>query len=179
MKFKNIIKHFKLITNHKWVVFKLCCKVGESWRGFLHDFSKYTPTEFGEGVKYYVGTHSPITEAKKDLGYSKAWLHHKGRNKHHLEYWVDISAPNPTPIIPYKYAVEMICDKLAAGIIYQGKNWVKEYQLQYWNKERQYIRVNKKTEDFITEVFEQVAQNGIEKTLIKENIKGLYKKYCE
>ena len=97
MYFKNIFLHFKLITHHRWLVFKLCCKVGEPWRGFVHDLSKYSPTEFFEGVKYYTGTCSPITEAKKDKGYSRAWLHHKGRNKHHAEYWIDDTAPDPAP----------------------------------------------------------------------------------
>ncbi len=179
MKFKNIIKHFILITHHKWVVFKLCCKVGEPWRGFWHDFSKYSPTEFWESAKYYVGTHSPITEAKKDKGYSEAWLHHKGRNRHHAEYWVDDRAPDSTPVIPYKYTVEMLCDKLAAGIIYEGKKWTKEYELEYWSKEKEHIRLNQKTKNFLTEVLEQVAQNGINKTLTKKNIKYLYKKHCQ
>lgn len=179
MPIKNVVEHFKLITKHRWVVFKLCCKLGQPWRGLLHDLSKYSWTEFGEGIKYYVGTHSPITEAKKETGYSKAWLHHKGRNKHHAEYWVDVSAPNPTPVIPYKYAVEMICDKLAAGMIYQGKNWTKEYQLSYWEREKQKNRINPKTEKFITVVLTQVAKQGIDKTLSKKNIKQLYKRYCE
>lgn len=179
MKFKNIIKHFILITHHKWVVFKLCCKVGEPWRGFWHDFSKYSPTEFWESAKYYVGTHSPITEAKKDKGYSEAWLHHKGRNRHHAEYWVDDRAPDSTPVIPYKYTVEMLCDKLAAGIIYEGKKWTKEYELEYWSKEKERIRLNQNTKNFLTEVLEQVAQNGINKTLTKKNIKYLYKKHCQ
>lgn len=179
MKLKNIIKHFNLITHHKWVVFKLCCKIGEPWRGFMHDFSKYSPTEFGESIKYYVGTHSPIMEARKDKGYSEAWLHHKGRNRHHYEYWIDENSTNSTPIMPYKYAAEMICDKLAAGIIYQGKNWTKEYELEYWKKEKEKIRMNENMKKFVTEVMEQVAQNGIDKTLTKKNISSLYKKYCE
>ena len=118
----------------------------------MHDWSKYSWAEFGEGIKYYVGTHSPITEAKKDKGYSEAWLHHKGRNRHHVEYWVDETAPNPTPIIPYKFAAEMICDKLAAGMVYKGKEWTKEYELEYWKDERNKIRINEKTASFITEV---------------------------
>lgn len=179
MNFKNAVKHFKLITHHKWVVFKLCCKIGEPWRGFWHDISKYSPTEFMESIKYYVGTHSPITEAKKDKGYSQAWLHHKGRNKHHPEYWMDYLAPDQTPIIPYKYAAEMICDKLAAGIIYEGKNWTKEYELEYWKREREKIKMNEKTKKFITYILEQVAENGIDKTLKKKNIKAAYRKYCE
>ena len=94
MYLKNVIKHFGLITHHKWVVFKLCCKIGEPWRGLVHDMSKYSPTEFIESSKYYTGKHSPISEAKRENGYSKAWLHHKGRNKHHSEYWIDENAPD-------------------------------------------------------------------------------------
>ena len=92
MKIKNVVEHFCTITKHRWVVFKLCTKVGEPWRGLVHDLSKYSPTEFWEGVKYFNGHHSPITDCKKDKGYSEAWLHHKGRNKHHADYWVDMSA---------------------------------------------------------------------------------------
>ncbi len=180
MKFKNVLKHFMLITHYKWVVFKLCCKIGEPWRGFVHDLSKYSPTEFWESANYYVGDHSPITEAKKDKGYSEAWLHHKGRNKHHTHYWVDYDATERTPIIPYKYAAEMICDKLAAGIIYEGKRWTKESELAYWEeKEKNKLEMNPKIRDFITAVFQEVAENGIDKTITKKNIKQLYKKYCE
>ena len=179
MKFKNIIKHFILITHHKWVVFKLCCKVGEPWRGFWHDFSKYSPTEFLVGCRYYQGNRSPNNAEREATGYSKAWLHHKGRNRHHAEYWVDDRAPDSTPVIPYKYTVEMLCDKLAAGIIYEGKKWTKEYELEYWSKEKERIRLNQNTKNFLTEVLEQVAQNGINKTLTKKNIKYLYKKHCQ
>lgn len=176
---KNAIKHFILITHHKWIVFKLCCKIGQPWRGIAHDLSKYSPTEFGESVKYYVGNHSPITEAKKDKGYSEAWLHHKGRNKHHTEYWIDENAPDSTPMMPYKYAVEMICDKLAAGIVYEGKKWTKEYELSYWREEKKHIEINPKLESFVTKVMEEVAEYGIDKTINKKNIKSLYNKYCE
>ena len=179
MKLKNVIKHFKLITHHKWVVFKLCCKIGEPWRGLVHDLSKYSPTEFWESANYYVGNHTPITEAKRTKGYSKAWLHHKGRNKHHTEYWVDYTAPEVTPVIPYPYAAEMICDKLATSIIYQGKKWTKEYELAYWEKEKERVEVNPKIANFITAVMTEVAKQGIDKTLTKKNIKQLYKKYCE
>ena len=105
---KNIIGHTKTVAKHKWIVFKLACRAGIPWRGFVHDLSKFSPTEFGESVKYYVGVHSPITEAKKDKGYSEAWLHHKGRNKHHLEYWIDSDANPVVPVIPYKYIVALV-----------------------------------------------------------------------
>ncbi len=178
MYLKNIVGHFKVITRHKWVVFKLCCKVGQPWRGLVHDLSKYSPTEFWEGVKYFNGKHSPITDAKKDKGYSQAWLHHKGRNKHHTDYWVDLSAPDKTPIIPYQYVAEMLCDKLAAGIVYKGKDWTKEYELEYWLHERDKTLVNDQIEALITEFLTQVSKDGIDKSLTKKNVKALYKKYC-
>lgn len=177
MKIKNVIGHLCLITKHKWVVFKLCVKVGEPWRGFIHDFSKYSPTEFCEGVKYFNGKHSPIVDCKRKEGYSKAWLHHRGRNKHHLEYWVDLDSPDKTPIIPYKYVAEMVCDKLAAGIIYEGKNWTKEFELQYWLRERAEVQVNEQIKNVITEVLTQVSEIGINKALTKKNLKEIYIKY--
>ncbi len=178
MYLKNIVGHFMVITRHKWVVFKLCCKVGQPWRGLVHDLSKYSPTEFWEGVKYFNGKHSPITDAKKDKGYSQAWLHHKGRNKHHTDYWVDLSAPDKTPIIPYQYVAEMLCDKLAAGRVYKGKDWTKEYELDYWLNERDKTLVNDQVEALITEFLTQVSKDGIDKVLTKKNVKALYKKYC-
>ena len=102
---KKIWLHFKLITKHRWIVFKLCTRVGLPWRGLIHDLSKYGPTEFWESAKYYVGYKSPIQIAREKREYSAAWLHHKGHNKHHEEYWYDFNAPVKVPVIPYKYTI--------------------------------------------------------------------------
>ena len=175
---KKIIGHTKTVTKHKWIVFKLACRAGIPWRGLVHDLSKFSPTELGESVKYYVGVHSPITEAKKDKGYSEAWLHHKGRNKHHLEYWIDSDANPVVPVIPYKYIVEKVCDDLSAGMVYNGKNWTQDTQYNYYMKQRERVLVNPKIDDFLTEVYLQVKNNGFNKTITKKNLKLLYKKYC-
>lgn len=176
---KNIIRHTKLVLKHKWYVFIYCTKLGMLLRGLKHDMSKFSPTEFWESVKFYNGKKSPIQICKEKNGYSKAWLHHKGRNKHHPEYWVDKTAPEKTPMIPYKYVVEMICDKLSASRVYNGKDWTNSSELDYWNKEKHIIEINKHIEEMLTEVFEQVAQKGIKPVLTKSNIKALYKKHCE
>lgn len=176
---KNILGHFKTVTKHKWEVFKLTVKAGIPIRGLLHDLSKFSYTEFSESVKYYQhGKRSPIPVAREEKGYSEAWLHHKGRNKHHLEYWYDSDAKEP-PIIPFKYSVEMICDKLAAGITYQGKNWTKEFELEYWNtKEKDKPIINEKMREFVTEVFTEVSKNGIDKVISKKNLRKIYDKHC-
>ena len=176
---KKAIKHIKLVSKHKWYVFIYCTRLGLPIRGLMHDMSKFSPTEFWESIKYYDGTISPITVCKRANGYSKAWLHHKGRNKHHTEYWVDSNAPVQTPIIPYKYVAEMICDKLSASKVYNGKQWTKKSEIEYWNREKTRVQVNENVERMLTEVFEQVAEKGIEPVLTKANIKNLYKKHCE
>lgn len=176
----NIIKHFILITKHRLLVFKLCIKAGIPWRGFVHDLSKYSPTEFWESVKYYNGKRSPISVCREKNGYSKAWLHHKGRNKHHLEYWIDSEAKGDSCIImPFKYACELICDQQAAGMAYQGKNWNQEYELEYWNKTKDYLIANEKIKKFIEKVHTEVAKNGIDKTICKRNLKKWYQECVE
>lgn len=174
-----IFKHFILITKHRWRVFKLCCMAGIPWRGFVHDLSKYSPVEFFESAKYYVGDHSPITECKKKEGYSKAWLHHKGRNKHHFEYWIDLNAPEVTPVMPFVYTVEMICDTLAAGITYQGKNWTKEYQLSYFKTREDKKWINPKIQGVLEEVYTEVARDGIKPVLKKKNLRRIYDKHTK
>lgn len=169
--------HFCTVTKHKWMVFKLCVKAGIPWRGFVHDLSKYSPTEFFESVKYYTGQRSPIYYCKKENGYSNAWLHHKGRNKHHYEYWFDNTAPEKTPIIPYKYTVEMICDNLAAGLTYQGKKWTKDYQKGYWERTKENALINEKIANLLTAVYDEIAKKGIDEVINKKNLKKLYKEY--
>ena len=173
--FAKCLKHLKVVLVHKWWVFKFCCYAGFPWRGFLHDFSKFSPTEFWESVKYVTGTKSPIQGAKKEKGYSEAWLHHKGRNKHHFEYWIDMTSPEKTPVIPFKYSVEMLCDTLAAGKTYQGKNWTKEYQGKYFEERTDKAWINPKIVGFLEEAYAQVAEDGdIKRVLNQKNLREIY-----
>lgn len=170
--------HLHVVNKHRFKVFCLCCRAGEVWRGLIHDLSKYSFTEFFESARYFVGDRSPIVVCKKVNGYSKAWLHHKGRNKHHPEYWIDVSLPEKTILMPYKYAAEMICDKLAAGIVYNGKAWTKDSQIKYYMKERETSMLNPKIDRFLIEVFTEVSERGIDETLTKHNIRQIYDNCC-
>ena len=122
MVIKNIFGHLKTVLTHKYWVFYYSCKLGIPWRGFVHDLSKFSPIEFWESVKYYQGgKSSPINACKADRGYSLAWQHHKGRNPHHYEYWVDKLDEGGIAInMPAKYKLEMLADYLAAGKVYMG-----------------------------------------------------------
>ena len=144
----HIFKHFKTITKHKLVVMKLCFKAGLYKQGLLHDLSKYSFVEFFNGARFYQGTYSPNYNERKKKGYSEAWMHHKGRNKHHCEYWIDVN-PNSNcyePVkMPKKYLVESICDRIAATKIYSGKSFTRDGALNYFYKEKDYIPMHEDT----------------------------------
>ena len=134
----NTFKHFAKICKHKRWVFHYCRKVGITWRGIKHDMSKFSPTEFWESVKYYQGTSSPIDAAKKDKGWSKAWMHHKGRNTHHYEYWTDnFDHGGVALIMPFDDALELLCDYLAAGRAYMGKGFSYSAEFNWWKKKNE------------------------------------------
>jgi hypothetical protein len=140
----NIVKHFRTITKHKNLVLAGCFKVGLYRQGLLHDLSKYGPTEFIIGCRYYQGNMSPNNAERKDRGYSSAWLHHKGRNKHHLEYWIDYGAGEDAVNqadrgmtgmkMPIKYVVEMFIDRISASKNYQKDKYTDESPLIYYRK---------------------------------------------
>lgn len=174
-----IFKHIHTVNKHRFEVFKLCCKVGIPFRGLLHDLSKYSYTELFESIKYYTnGTISPLLTCKNDIGYSEAWLHHKGRNKHHFEYWYDSSAKEKTPIIPFKYMLEMVCDRIAASKIYYKKNYNNKTPYDYYIKNKDKYELNEKLKLFLEEVFINLYKKG-ENFLTKKNIKKIYDKYTK
>ena len=148
---KNTFLHLSKILKHKYWVFYYCCKAGIPWRGLIHDMSKFSPIEFWESVRYYQGSSSPIDACKKDKGVSKAWMHHKGRNSHHYEYWQDNFDNGGYPVkMPYKETVEMLCDYLGAGRAYMGKNFSYEAEYEWWTKKcEKPIAMHPETKQFI------------------------------
>ena len=83
------LSHLHTINKHKLKVTWLCFRCHLYKQGLLHDLSKYSYIELKTGFHYYQGFRSPIDAEKEEKGYSLGWLHHKGRNKHHWEYWLD------------------------------------------------------------------------------------------
>ena len=133
-------QHFKTITRHRWIVRGGCFRVGLYWQGLTHDLSKYSPTEFLTGAKYFQGNRSPNAAEREDKGYSEAWMHHKGRNRHHYEYWTDMDRGTrnyESFPMPRKYLVEMVMDRRAACMVYQGKNYRDDSALIYFEKSRE------------------------------------------
>ena len=158
----NAIGHFKTITKHRHKVIKHCFKAGIGFQGLRHDLSKYAPIEFLSGAKYYDGSRSPNELEREDKGYSEAWMHHKGRNRHHFEYWNDYSPvlkKNMPVKMPLKYVIEMFCDRVAASKIYQGEKYTDGFQ-----RGRDHRIIHPETSDLLEKLLTMLRDEGEDKT---------------
>lgn len=165
----NAWKHFVTITRHKNLVMAGCFKVGLYKQGLLHDLSKYSPTEFRVGCKYYQGTMSPNNAERKDLGYSSAWLHHKGRNKHHYEYWIDLTSDRSKGLqgmkMPVRYVVEMFIDRVAASKVYAKDAYTDSHALEYYKKTRKYMTIHPDSRKLLEHLLVMLSRYGEDRTM--------------
>ena len=156
-----LFKHLKVVFKHKWIVFLRMAECGRPIQGLLHDMSKFSPTELFTSAKYFQGYRSPIEAEKEDKGYSIVWLHHKGRNKHHSQYWCDVSHGEVKSCkIPEKYLIELICDGVAAGMVYSGKNWNCRNPLEFYNKRDHKSFYHPETRAALKGAYTYIANNG-------------------
>lgn len=176
---RNVWGHLRTITRHKFLVMRYCFRVGLYRQGLLHDLSKYGPTEFWVGARYFQGYRSPNAAERIHKGYSEAWLHHKGRNKHHFEYWIDFGGgrngiayagmPMPT-----RYVVEMFCDRMAASKVYEGEAYTDASSLRYYEREHSAgpIPINPDADALLRHLLELLAEKGEDAALreVRENI---------
>lgn len=162
---KNAAGHFCTITKHKVLVMQGCFKVGLYRQGLLHDMSKYTWQEFKTGVMYYQGTRSPNAAEREHMGYSEAWLHHKGRNKHHYEYWTDVDiCCRENGIVgvrmPAKYVAEMVMDRIAASKVYKKEAYTDSAPLEYYERTKKYITIHPQTRALLYKILKMLSVKG-------------------
>ena len=160
--------HFKTITKHRHMVLRNCFQVGLYWQGLTHDLSKYSPTEFRTGMRFYQnGKRSPNAAEREACGFSPAWIHHKGRNRHHFEYWTDLNlktnAYEPVPM-PDTYLVEMVMDRIAACKVYRGKNYTDSAPLEYLERARESGMMHPETLEKLRELLTMLRDNGEKET---------------
>ncbi len=162
--------HFKTINHHKFLVMTYCFRVGLYKQGLLHDLSKYTPSEFLVGCRYYQGDRSPNNAEREKRGYSSAWLHHKGRNKHHYEYWIDYGLNKDEGIVgmkmPVNYVVEMFMDRIAASKTYQKDRYTNAHPLEYYEKGAAMLgpMIHKDTAALLHKLLKMLAKYGEDQT---------------
>lgn len=162
------LMHFCTITKHKFLVMKECFRVGLYRQGLLHDLSKYSWTEFRVGCRYYQGNRSPNNAEREDRGYSSAWLHHKGRNKHHYEYWIDYSLDGTGLLagmrMPVRYVVEMFLDRIAASKVYKGSRYRDSDPLKYYANGKAGELMHPETRELLETLLHMLAEQGEEAT---------------
>lgn len=168
MRLANIWGHLCTITHHRHMVMRFCFCVGLYRQGLLHDLSKYSWTEFKVGCRYYQGTRSPNNAEREKTGYSKAWLHHKGRNKHHYEYWIDYSMKPGEGMIglemPVNHVVEMFLDRIAASKTYEKEAYTDRSPLTYYEKGAAGMMIHPKTRKLLEHLLKMLAEKGEQKT---------------
>ena len=176
----HFFKHLNTVCKHRRQVRKNCYKAGLVWQGLTHDLSKFSAKEFWRGAKYYQGNRSPQAKERELFGYSEAWLHHKGRNKHHFEYWTDVGKDGEPVCIemPAKYLVEMVCDRIAASKVYKGKDYTDSCPLEYFQsrkgKSAMHHQTSEKLEYFLTLLAEKGEKEMFKqlKEFVRENKKN-------
>ena len=173
------LAHLRTINRHRRLVRKYCFRLGLIWHGLTHDLSKYGPAEFWRSVHYYQGYRSPNDAERQATGLSLSWLHHKGRNRHHFEYWIDYCiAPDGHVFMggckmPKKYVAEMFCDRIAACRVYQGEKYTDASAYDYYQRSKGHVLIHPETSRLIDEWLLLLKERGEDEAfrLIREDLK--------
>jgi len=174
--FKRLSGHLHTINRHRYLVMKMCFKCGMYYQGLTHDLSKYSFQEFWPSVRYYQGYRSPITKEKLTIGYSECWLHHKGRNKHHYEYWIDRHPKSEEMFVirmPFRYMLESVIDRISASKVYNKDKYTENEPYEFFINSRDCACMNKQTAEDISKLLLYLKENGEKKALTY--YKSLYK----
>ena len=169
------LQHFRTVCRHRALVRQGCFRIGLYRQGLTHDLSKFSPTEFLRGVHYYQGNRSPNAAEREEQGYSLSWMHHKGRNRHHYEYWTDLNPISqryePVPM-PRRYLAEMVMDRRAACMTYQGAAYRDASPLEYLEKSRERLLMHPETLRQLEYLLTMLRDCGEEKTFryIRESV---------
>ena len=169
-KLKILLKVIKRITIHKFWVAYYCFQIGLYWQGIIHDLSKFSITELKGWVMYWNDSMSSLANEKRIFGYSRTFLHHRGRNPHHHEYWIhSLDEDGVAAPMPRKYALELVCDSLAACRTYGGNP---KNEIQWWLEHKDNWKIHKDTKSFITSILKSYQYNNLKESVDLANLLG-------
>lgn len=174
-----LLRHFATVNRHRYLVRKGCFRIGLYWQGLTHDLSKYSPEEFLVGAKYFQGDRSPNAAEREIHGFSRAWMHHKGRNRHHYEYWTDMSPVTrqyESVPMPRKYLCEMVMDRRAACMVYEGERYTDGSALTYFEKSRERLLMHPQTQrelGYLLTMLKEQGENATFAYMRQSVLKGL------
>lgn len=146
------LRYLSYVARHKWFVFRAGLKTrAPLWRLVIHDWSKFTPAEWGPYVRSFYGKEgrTPAVRAAFDA----AWLHHQHRNPHHWQHWVlqEDEGGKKTIPMPVKLVREMVADWAGAGRAITGK-----WEVASWyrtNRHKMALHTQTEVERLITGIF--------------------------
>ena len=188
------IRHFITITHHKILVMQGCFRIGLYKQGLLHDMSKYSPTEFLVGCRYYKGYMSPNNAERADRGYSSAWLPHRHQALHSQARINTVQRSTVDGIAahtglerlvvrayfisPFKFAVlvcEMFIDRVSASKNYQKEKYTDKSALEYYEKSVDHYMIHPDTKAMLEYLLVMLSVKGEKYTysyIKKEVLKG-------
>ena len=95
-------------------------------------------------------------------------MHHKGRNKHHFEYWTDYSLDIGHGMecvrMPRKYFVESVMDRIAACKVYRGKTYTDSSAWEYLTTRDSEALMNKDDFAELGRILKMLADKGEKET---------------
>ena len=94
-------------------------------------------------------------------------MHHKGRNRHHFEYWTDLSPVTRTyePVdMPVRFLCEMVADRIAACKTYEGAAYTDASPLHYLDRAQESRLVHPRTMARLRFLLTMLAERGEKET---------------
>jgi hypothetical protein len=121
------LRYLQYVLVHKWYVWKCGLRLGVPlWRLLVHDWSKFSWTEWTAYANYFYGDfpeHDPNdpnkwtrrgyygpTSIDIEEKFQRAWLHHIHLNDHHPQHWVLLNDDSTitTLNMPFVAVLEML-----------------------------------------------------------------------
>lgn len=171
---KIYLQYLRYILLHKWFVFVAGLKVkAPLWLLFIHDWSKFLPSEFIPYAQYFYNKEKQAMEGLVAIGlfglaelapwgfyikdhFNMAWLLHQRRNPHHWQYWYLVQDNDPDfPLpMPEKYAREMVADWAGAGRAITGM-----WETSAWyEKNKENILLHPDTRIFVESLLKDIKR---------------------
>ena len=143
------LMYLRYLVRHKWYVYVAGRKLGVSlWRVLIHDWSKFTPAEWGPYARYFY-----IDQEEYHDQFQQAWLHHLRNNKHHWQAWVLLNDDGTIVALsmPKTYIREMVADWAGAGRAITG-----EWEVRRWyDTNSSLMRMSPGTRFFVERLLEE------------------------
>lgn len=165
---KKLLGHINQVLRHKFWVFICCCKFGIIWRGITHDLSKFSWAEFWPSVRYYQKGSSPIPRLHHEASEYRPWLHHRGRNDHHSEYWHRYTHGTFYALkMPFDCVLEQIADWIGSTRAY-GREFDIDDEIQ-WLQSTSFYMMHEKTLELTLSILKGIRDNNLDLKQLKND----------